>query len=90
MLTNSLIEGIAEATAANTKVFSGILSDYFKKRKFLVVLGYGLGAITKPVLPLATTIGWVFGARFVDRIGKGIRGASRLIPWEPFSGLCSR
>ena len=50
----------------------------------------GLGAITKPVLPLATTIGWVFGARFVDRIGKGIRGASRLIPWEPFSGLCSR
>jgi MFS family permease len=58
-------------------VFSGVVSDYFGKRKFLVVLGYGLSAITKPVFPLATTIWWVFGARFVDRIGKGIRGAPR-------------
>jgi len=58
-------------------VFSGAISDYFRKRKLLVVLGYGLGAITKPVFPLATTIEWVFAARFVDRIGKGIRGAPR-------------
>jgi MFS family permease len=58
-------------------VFSGVVSDYSRKRKFLVVLGYGLSAMTKPVFPLATTIGWVFGARFVDRIGKGIRGAPR-------------
>lgn len=72
-----VIEGIAEATAAITKVFSGAISDYFRKRKLLVVLGYGLGAITKPVFPLATTIEWVFAARFVDRIGKGIRGAPR-------------
>lgn len=77
MLTIGLIEGIAEATAAVTKVFSGAASDYFRKRKFLVVLGYGLGACAKPVFPLATTIGWVFGARFIDRIGKGIRGAPR-------------
>jgi len=77
MVTIGIIEGIAEATAAITKVFSGALSDYFRKRKFLVVLGYGLSAITKPVFPLATTIWWVFGARFVDRIGKGIRGAPR-------------
>ncbi|MDA3876165.1 MAG: MFS transporter [Halothiobacillus sp.] len=77
MVTIGLIEGIAEAAAAITKVFSGAISDYFRKRKFLVVLGYGLGAITKPVFPLATTIEWVFGARFVDRIGKGIRGAPR-------------
>lgn len=77
MVTIGIIEGVAEATAAVTKVFSGALSDYFRKRKFLVVLGYGLGAITKPVFPLATTIWWVFGARFVDRIGKGIRGAPR-------------
>jgi MFS family permease len=76
-LTIGFIEGIAEATAAITKVFSGVLSDYLGKRKFLVVLGYGLAAITKPVFPLATSIGWVFGARFVDRIGKGIRGAPR-------------
>ncbi len=77
MVTIGVIEGIAEAAAAITKVFSGAISDYFRKRKFLVVLGYGLGAITKPVFPLATTIEWVFGARFVDRIGKGIRGAPR-------------
>jgi MFS family permease len=77
MATIGVIEGIAEATATITKVFSGAISDYFRKRKFLVVLGYGLGAITKPFFPLATTIWWVFGARFVDRIGKGIRGAPR-------------
>ena len=77
MLTVGFIEGIAEAAAAITKVFSGVLSDYFRKRKLLAVLGYGLAALTKPVFPLAASIGWVFGARFVDRIGKGIRGAPR-------------
>ncbi len=77
ILTVGLIEGIAEATAAITKVFSGAISDYFRKRKFLIVLGYGLGAITKPVFPLANAIQWVFAARIVDRIGKGIRGAPR-------------
>jgi len=77
MMTIGVIEGIAEATAAITKVFSGAISDYLGRRKLLVTLGYGLAAITKPVFPLATTIGWVFGARFVDRIGKGIRGAPR-------------
>jgi len=76
-VTVGVIEGVAEATAAITKVFSGALSDHFRKRKFLVVLGYGLAAFTKPVFPLATTIGWVFAARFVDRVGKGIRGAPR-------------
>jgi MFS family permease len=71
------IEGIAEATASVTKVFSGAMSDWFSKRKFLVVLGYGLAAITKPVFPLAPSIGWLIGARLVDRVGKGIRGAPR-------------
>jgi MFS family permease len=77
MVTIGIVEGFAEAAAAFTKVFSGVLSDYFRKRKFLAVIGYGLAAITKPIFPLATSIGWVFGARFVDRIGKGIRGAPR-------------
>ena len=77
MITIGFLEGIAEATAAITKIFSGALSDYLGKRKFLVVLGYALGAITKPVFPLAPNISWVFGARFTDRIGKGIRGAPR-------------
>ncbi len=77
MTTIGLIEGIAEAAAAVTKVFSGTISDHLGKRKLLAVLGYGLAAVTKPVFPLANTIGWVFAARFVDRIGKGIRGAPR-------------
>jgi MFS family permease len=77
MVTIGIVEGVAEATAAITKVFSGALSDYLGKRKFLVVLGYALAALTKPIFPLATSIGWVFTARFVDRIGKGIRGAPR-------------
>jgi MFS family permease len=71
------IEGIAEATASITKVFSGALSDRLGKRKVLTVLGYGLGALTKPVFPLASGLEWLTAARFVDRIGKGIRGAPR-------------
>jgi MFS family permease len=77
MATIGLIEGIAEATASITKVFSGAISDYMGKRKLLAGIGYGLAAVTKPIFPLATTIGWVFAARFIDRIGKGIRGAPR-------------
>jgi len=77
MVTVGIIEGFAEGIAAATKVFSGAVSDYFRKRKLLAVIGYALGALTKPIFPLATTIGLVFGARFVDRLGKGIRGAPR-------------
>ncbi len=77
MVTVGVIEGVAEATAAIIKVFSGTLSDYLGKRKVLLVAGYGLAAIGKPVFPLATSIGWVFAARFVDRVGKGIRAAPR-------------
>jgi MFS family permease len=76
-LAVGFIEGIAEATASITKVFSGALSDWLGKRKLLAALGYGLAAFTKPVFPLASTLGWVVAARFVDRIGKGIRGAPR-------------
>ena len=72
-----VIEGIAEATAAITKVFSGALSDWLGKRKLLVALGYGMAALTKPVFPLAPSLGWLVTARFVDRVGKGIRGAPR-------------
>ncbi len=72
-----IIEGIAEATAAIVKVFSGTLSDWIGKRKPLVLLGYGLAALTKPLFPLAQGLGLVLTARFVDRIGKGIRGAPR-------------
>ena len=76
-LTVGIIEGIAEATAAMTKVFSGALSDRIGRRKELAALGYGLAAITKPVFPLAPTVGWLVAARFIDRVGKGIRGAPR-------------
>lgn len=76
-LTVGIIEGIAEATAAITKLFSGALSDWLQRRKLLAVIGYGLAAFTKPVFPLAGSLGWLVGARFVDRVGKGIRGAPR-------------
>jgi MFS family permease len=72
-----VIEGVAEATALIVKVFSGALSDWLGKRKLLAAVGYGLAAFTKPVFPLASTVGWLFAARFIDRIGKGIRGAPR-------------
>lgn len=77
MLTLGLIEGAAEATALIVKVFSGALSDYFGKRKGLLLLGYGLGALSKPLFPLAGSATAVMTARLIDRIGKGIRGAPR-------------
>jgi MFS family permease len=77
MLVVGLIEGVAEATALIVKVFSGTVSDWLGKRKGLAVLGYGLGALSKPVFALAMSVHWVFAARFMDRIGKGIRGAPR-------------
>jgi MFS family permease len=77
MLTVGFIEGIAEATASITKVFSGALSDWLGKRKLLALIGYGLAAFTKPIFPLAPSISWLVTARFIDRIGKGIRGAPR-------------
>jgi MFS family permease len=76
-LTVGFIEGIAEATANITKIFSGALSDWLGKRKLLAAIGYGLAAFTKPIFPLADTVGWIVAARFIDRIGKGIRGAPR-------------
>src|SRR3954463_9969960 len=72
-----LIEGAAEATALFVKIFSGTLSDYWGKRKPLAVLGYGLGALSKPLFALATGVGLVVTARLMDRVGKGVRGAPR-------------
>jgi len=72
-----LIEGLAESTALIVKVFSGTLSDYLGKRKSLAVLGYGLGALSKPLFALASSSGLVLTARLLDRVGKGIRGAPR-------------
>jgi MFS family permease len=76
-LTFGVIEGVAEASTAITKLFSGVVSDWWGKRKPLLLAGYGLAALVRPVFPLATTATAVFGARLIDRIGKGIRGAPR-------------
>lgn len=76
-LAVGLIEGLAESTALIVKVFSGTLSDYLGKRKGLVVFGYALGALSKPLFALAPTIGIVLTARLLDRVGKGVRGAPR-------------
>lgn len=77
MLAVGLIEGLAEATALIVKVFSGAISDFLGRRKGLVLFGYGLAALTKPLFPLAGTADQVLFARLLDRIGKGIRGAPR-------------
>ena len=76
-LVVGLIEGLAEATALIVKVFSGVLSDWWGKRKGLAVAGYALGALTKPLFALAPGTGLVLTARLLDRVGKGIRGAPR-------------
>lgn len=72
-----LIDGIAEAAASISKVFSGYVSDRIGRRKPLILLGYGLGALSKPFFALAGSAPVVLGARFADRIGKGLRGAPR-------------
>jgi len=76
-LSVGLIEGVAEATALIVRVFSGAWSDFLGKRKGLAVLGYGLGAVTKPLFALASGAGLIITARVLDRLGKGIRGAPR-------------
>jgi MFS family permease len=77
MVAVGVVEGIAEATASALKAFSGAISDRMRRRKPLVVLGYALAALSKPLFPLAGTVALVAGARFMDRVGKGIRGAPR-------------
>ena len=72
-----VVEGLAESTALIVKVFSGALSDYLGRRKGLALFGYALGALAKPLFALAPTVGVVVGARLLDRVGKGIRGAPR-------------
>jgi MFS family permease len=76
-LVVGIIEGVAEAAALIVRIFSGTLSDRWRNRKWLTAAGYGLGALTKPLFAIATGPGLVFTARFIDRIGKGIRGAPR-------------
>jgi MFS family permease len=76
-LTVGIIEGLAEATALIVKVFSGALSDYWRKRKGLAVLGYAMGALSKPLFAIAPNMGLVLTARLIDRVGKGVRGAPR-------------
>lgn len=77
VLAVGLIEGAAESTALIVKVFSGVISDYMGRRKPLAVLGYGLGAVSKPLFALAMSAEFVLGARLLDRVGKGLRGAPR-------------
>jgi MFS family permease len=71
------LDGIAEASASIAKLASGRLSDRSRRRKPWILLGYGMAALSKPLFPLATTALPVLGARFIDRIGKGIRSAPR-------------
>jgi MFS family permease len=71
------IDGVAEATASFAKLASGRLSDRSRRRKPWILAGYGLAALSKPLFPIASGAAEVMGARFADRLGKGIRGAPR-------------
>lgn len=71
------IEGVAESTAAITKYLFGTYSDYLKKRKVFVIGGYSMGAISKVLIGLASFWPMVLFARFIDRVGKGMRTAPR-------------
>ena len=73
----ALIDAVAEGTASFAKLFSGVLSDWIRRRKELALLGYGLSGLGKILFPIAAGAGGVLLARFVDRLGKGIRGAPR-------------
>ncbi|PMB31158.1 MFS transporter [Fischerella thermalis BR2B] len=77
LITVGFIEGIAESTASVLKVFSGALSDYWGRRKELAVAGYGLSTLVTPLFALSTSPAWVLVARFLDRIGKGVRVSPR-------------
>ena len=93
-----IVEGLAESLALVVKVFSGTLSDYLGKRKQLVLFGYALGTLTKPLFALASGLGLLLTARLLDRVGKGVRGAprdalpsgcgKRSIPSAPFWAPC--
>lgn len=76
-VTVGLIEGFAVAIAMATRFFAGAISDWSRQRKPLILAGYGLAALSRPIVPLADTVGWIAGARFLDRVGKGIRSAPR-------------
>jgi len=71
------IDGVAEGTANFAKLVSGRLSDRSLKRKPWILAGYGLAALSKPLFPLAQGAAELIGARFADRVGKGIRGSPR-------------
>ena len=76
-VTVGFIEGAAESTALIVKIFSGVISDYLGKRKSLAVIGYAMGALSKPLFAIAPGLGIIVTARLIDRVGKGIRGAPR-------------
>lgn len=93
MKTLGFIEGIVTASSFFSKIFSGIISDFFRRRKLFILVGYGVSALTMPIFALAPTVGWVFFARFVDRLSNGFRDAPRdalisdVTP-KSFLGLC--
>ncbi|MFV2016404.1 MAG: MFS transporter, partial [Candidatus Heimdallarchaeota archaeon] len=72
-----IIEGIAESAASIMKGFSGILTDKVRHKKRLIFVGYGLSSLSKPVMAFANSWGIILGARFGDRLGKGIRTSPR-------------
>src|SRR5262249_39414133 len=72
-----LVEGTAEAVSSLLKIASGRVADRVRKRRWLVVLGYGIASFVRPLIAVTTTWVQVYVVRVIDRVGKGIRGAPR-------------
>src|SRR5207244_3976020 len=72
-----VVEGVAETTASLLKLASGWLSDHLPRRKPLTVIGYGLSSLARPLVAAATAPWMVLAVRFLDRVGKGLRGTPR-------------
>ena len=85
-----LIEGAADAISSILKIISGTLSDRWRRRKPIVIFGYSLSGTARPFISIATSWWFVFALRFIDRIGKGIRGAPRDAMLADFAELTNR
>ena len=85
-LTIGVIEGVAEAIALIVKIFSGVLSDYSHRRKALVVLGYGLAAVTKLAFPLASTVPQLLGQAGPERLQRMAGSGLPLLAMEARKG----
>ncbi len=77
MISLGILEGAVEASSWFTRIFAGVFSDYFHRRKPFLFAAYSLAASSRLIFPLVPSAGWIFFARFVDRVSNGIQATPR-------------